>query len=72
VRPLRVAGFDYADESRGRWARLRDGSGREVIVTDHPSVLLAMLRAGVLAGQAKADAEELVRGLDTGVSDRVG
>lgn len=56
---LAPAGFDYADETRGYWARLRDGGGRELILTEYPGTLLAMLRAGVLVGEAKADAEKL-------------
>jgi hypothetical protein len=59
VSRLSVAGFDYADGKRGYWARLRDGGGRDVILTAHPETLLAMLKAGVLAGEAKADAEKL-------------
>jgi hypothetical protein len=59
VTRLAVAGFDYADDRRGYWARLRDGGGRDVVLTQYPSTLLAMLQAGVLVGQAKADAEKL-------------
>ena len=52
-RRLRLAGFDYADQSqRGYWATLRDGAGNTVIVTDYPSTLLSMLRAGVLERDA--------------------
>jgi len=54
---LSVAGFDYANASRGYWARLRDGGGREVILTEGTRTLVSMLRAGVLAGEAKTDAE---------------
>lgn len=56
---LTVAGFDYAAEARGYWARLRDGGGRDVILTMYPGTLLSMLKAGVLAGEARADAEAL-------------
>lgn len=56
---LAVAGFDYANTSRGYWARLRDGGGRDVILTVYPASLLSMLRAGVLVGVAKADAEAI-------------
>jgi hypothetical protein len=59
VAKLAVAGFDYANASRGYWARLRDGGGRDVLLTQYPETLLAMLRAGVLVGEAKADAEKL-------------
>lgn len=59
---LAVVGFDYAGPARGYWARLRDGGGRDVIVTDYPGSLLSMLRAGVLVGQAKLDAEDLAHG----------
>ena len=38
---------------------MRDGGGRDVILTEGTTTLLAMLRAGVLAGEAKADAEKL-------------
>lgn len=56
ARPLRTVGFDYAEAHRGYWARLRDGGGREVILTEYPASLLSMYRAGVLEGEAKADA----------------
>jgi hypothetical protein len=58
-RRLALAGFDYATATRGYWARLRNGSGHEVIITNHPTSLLDMLKAGVLTGAAKADAEEI-------------
>ncbi len=56
---LAPVGFDYADDRRGYWARLRDGSGREILITEYPVTLLAMLKAGVLVGEAKMDAEKL-------------
>ena len=52
-------GFDYVGGVRGYWAKLRDGAGREVTLTEYPRSLLSMLRAGVLVGQAKEDAEAL-------------
>ena len=58
-RALRPVGFDYVGAERGYWARMRDGGGREVILTEYPASLLAMARAGVLVGEAKADAERL-------------
>ena len=39
---------------------MRDGGGREVILTEGQTTLLSMYRAGVLVGVAKADAEGLV------------
>jgi len=61
-RRLRLAGFDYADQSqRGYWATLRDGAGNTVIVTDYPRTLLSMLRAGVLEGEAQRDAVDELR-----------
>lgn len=61
-RKLTVAGYDYATAKRGGFARLRDGAGHEVRLTDFPRTLISMLKAGVLAGEAKADAEKLVKG----------
>lgn len=58
-RYLSVAGFDYSTEARGAWARLQNGNGQEVVLTDFPTTLLSMLKAGVLTGRAKADAEAL-------------
>jgi hypothetical protein len=59
---LRIAaGFDYATKVRGYWARLRNGKGDEIVITDFPTSLLHMLKAGELAGAAKADAEALSR-----------
>lgn len=58
---LKPAGFDYSTEARGYWAKLRDGAGREVTLCEHPDSLLSMLRAGVLVGLAKEDAEKLAQ-----------
>ena len=52
-------GFDFADEHRGLFARLRGGR-HEVILCEWPGSLLSMLRADVLAGRAKEDALALV------------
>jgi len=59
VAKSKTGGFEYVGESRGYWAKLRDGAGREVTLTEYPRSLLSMLRAGVLVGQAKEDAEAL-------------
>ena len=52
-------GFDFADEHRGLFARLRGGR-HEVILCEWPGSLLSMLRADALAGRAKEDALALV------------
>lgn len=56
---LKTAGFDYADGHRGYWARLRDGAGRTVTLTEFPASLLSMLKAKILIGEAKEDAERI-------------
>ncbi len=58
--PRAIALFDYHGARRGVWAVLR-GGGHTVIATEHPGTLLAMLKAGVLTGQALKDAEEASR-----------
>lgn len=45
---------------------MRDGGGREVILTAGVTTLLEMHRAGVLAGTAKADAEAISPGDQAG------
>lgn len=51
--------FDYVGERRGYWAQLAAPNGHRVTLTEHPGTLLSMLRAGVLTGEARRDAEEL-------------
>jgi len=58
----RQTAFDWANGHRGHWAVLKDGAGRTVTLTDYPQSLLSMLRAGVLTGQAKQDAEGILTG----------
>lgn len=58
-KPLSPPAFDWAGPERGHWAMLRDGD-RTVTLTSWPQTLLSMLKAGVLAGEAKRDAEALV------------
>lgn len=59
VRLRGPSGFDYATADRGAGALMRDHAGREVILCEWPASLLSMLRAGVLTGTAKQDAEAL-------------
>jgi hypothetical protein len=56
---LKAVGFDYVGLPRGHWACLRDGAGRNVTLCEWPASLLSMLKAGVLVGEAKEDAEAL-------------
>ena len=56
-------GFDFVDEHRGQWARLRNGRW-EVVLVEWPASFLSMLRAGVLVGRAQDDALELARDLE--------
>lgn len=58
-------GFDYVGERRGYWARLSNGVGAEVTLTEYPRSLLGLLEAGVLVGAAKDDAEALKKQLST-------
>ncbi len=59
------AQFDFANPERRRtWARLRDETGREVVVTDYPTSLIQMLLAGVLTGTALREAEALRDAMD--------
>ncbi len=52
--------YDFVDlNRRTTWSRLRDETGREVVVTDYPTSLIQMLLAGVLTGKAKQEAEAL-------------
>lgn len=58
-------GFDWVDPTkRGKFARLTNGEGSEVRLTEYPATLLAMLKMNVLTGQAKKDAERVRRELD--------
>ena len=57
--------FDFADPNRrASWSRLRDDSGREVVVTEYPTSLVQMLLADVLTGTARQEAEALREALD--------
>ena len=54
-------GFDWMDERRGFYGRLINGARRTVVLTEWPGTLMAMLRAKVLDGVAKADAEAIAQ-----------
>ena len=58
MKPIRSK-FDYDSPARGFWATLAC-ERRVVTMTEYPGTLLAMYRAGVLSGEALADAERLV------------
>ncbi len=55
---VRAERFEFADGYRGVMARLTWGRA-EVLCTEWPGTLLAMLRAGVLGPEAREEAEIL-------------
>jgi hypothetical protein len=55
---VRTERFEFADGYRGVMARLTWGRA-EVLCTEWPGTLLAMLRAGVLGPEAREEAEIL-------------